>query len=100
MSNDSLSLEKELTKLERYFVKNGRHDLVAELRRSNREQLHERLKKQAVHLQEIADSKAKDDKLKAARNDVADLSAPYRESKTMCERISRLIHLIVQEQGG
>lgn len=99
MSN-SFSLEKEITKLERYFVKNGRHELVAELRRSNREQLHERIKKQAIHLQEIADAKANDEKLKAARADVSDLSAPYNDSKTMCNRISRLIHLIVQEQGG
>lgn len=100
MSNDSLSLEKEVTKLERYFIKNGRHELVAELRRSNREQLHERLKKQAIHLQEIADSKAKDEKLKEAKNEVSFLSSPYNDSKTMCNRISRLIHLIVQEQGG
>jgi hypothetical protein len=92
--------ELELTKLEKYFRKEGRYTLVEELRRLSREELGTRLQGQAKHLQDIIDTKAKDEKLKAAKEDVREYSETYNRQKRMCDKISRLIHLIVQEQGG
>lgn len=92
-------LEKEITKLERYLNRQGRGDLCKELRQLNNDHRRARLLKQAVHEQEIMDTKAKDAKLSAAKELARDLGAVYNEQKRMSQKISRFIHLLIEDSG-
>lgn len=94
-----MDLEKELTKLERYLKKQGREELVKELRTLDNDDRRQRLMKQAVYEQEIMDAKANDRKLQAAKEEARDLGAVYNENLRMNKKISRFIHLLVEESG-
>lgn len=95
----SLDLEKEITKLERYLRKQGRDELVQELRSLDNEDRRNRLMKQAVHEQEIMDTKAKDEKLKEAKAEASALNGIYNEQLRMNKKISRFIHLLIEDSG-
>jgi hypothetical protein len=95
----ALDLEKEITKLEKYFVKNGRQEFVQELRSLDNDQRRDRLMKQAVHEQEIMDAKANDKELQAAKDLAKDLGAVYNENLRTNKKISRLIHLLIEDSG-
>lgn len=94
-----MDLEKELTKLEKYLVKQGRVDLVQELRSLDNDSRRERLMKQAVHEQEILDTKEKDEELKKAKEQARFLAASYNEQTRMVKKISRFIHLLIEDSG-
>lgn len=94
-----MDLEKELTKLERYLRRQGRGELVQELRSLDNDERRQRLMKQAVYEQEIMDAKANDAKLKAAKEEARDLGAVYNENLRMNKKISRFIHLLVEDSG-
>lgn len=97
-----MDLELELTKLERKLKKDGKESLVKELRGLTNEQRRERLKAQAIHRQEIIDTKA----LAAQKPDIVNAkgvirehNATYREQKDNCDRISRFLHLLIEDSG-
>lgn len=94
-----LDLEKEKTKLERYLKKQGRNELITELEGLDNDQRRDRLMKQAVHEQEIMDAKANDRELNAAKEKARDLGAVYNENLRMNKKISRFIHLLIEDSG-
>ncbi len=95
----SLESEKEIIKLEKYLRKQGREELVQELRACDNDQKRVRLMNQAVHEQEILDTKAKDQELLDAKASVRALGASYNEQSRMCKKISRFIHLLIEDSG-
>jgi hypothetical protein len=92
-------LEKEITKLERYLNRQGRSELVQQLRNLDNDDRRQRLMKQAVHEQEIQDTKQKDGDLKKAKDLARDLNATYTEQLRMNKKISRFIHLLIEDSG-
>lgn len=95
----NMDLEKELTKLEKYLIKQGRGDLVQELRSLDNDTRRDRLMKQAVHEQEILDTKEKDEELKKAKEQARFLAGSYNEQTRMVKKISRFIHLLIEDSG-
>lgn len=95
----SQDLELERTKLEKYLVKNGRLNLVQELRGLDNDSRRQKLMKQAVYEQEIMDAKANDEDLQLAKSRARDLSSVYNENLRMNKKISRFIHLIIEDSG-
>lgn len=97
-----MDLEKEITKLERKLTKDGRANLVQELRSLTNDQRRERLKQQAILAQEIVDSKdkaAKQPDMAEAISKVKDHNALFREQSDNCKRIARFIHLLIEDSG-
>lgn len=95
-------VEKEITKLEKKFVRDGRESLVRELRNLPNDQKRERLKQQAILMQEIIDNKAKaagETKTKSAIDQVKEHNSMFREQMDGAKRISRLIYLLIEESG-
>lgn len=89
---------KEATKLERYLVRQGRQELVNELRMLNPDELKQRILKQALHREETLDAKANDQALRNAKHEVKDLQAPYSDSLRMNAKIARFINLLLKEK--
>jgi hypothetical protein len=94
-----MDLEKEITKLERYLIKQGRAKFVQELRSLDNDTRRDRLMKQAVHEQEIMDTRNKDEKLQAAKENARFQAATYNEQLRMNKKISRFIHLLIEDSG-
>lgn len=94
-----MDLEKEITKLERYLIKQGRQELVNELRNLDNDDRRNRLMKQAVHEQEIMDTRAKDEKLRKAKEEARFQAASYNEQLRFNKKISRFIHLLIEDSG-
>ncbi len=95
-------LEKEITKLERYLLKNGRESLIQELRSLSNDQRRNRLMKQAILEQEITDTKAKDaekDPVKSAKAVLKQHNATFNEQRRFSQKISRFIHLLIEDSG-
>lgn len=104
-----MDLEKEITKLEKKFIRDGRESLVRELRSLTNEQRRDRLKQQAILMQEIADNKAKAEQelelkipvrsLKEAISTVKEHNSLFREQVDAAKRLSRFIHLLIQDSN-
>ena len=94
-----MDLEKEITKLERYLIKQGRDELVKELQNLDNDERRQRLIKQAVYEQEIMDAKASDQDLQAAKDKARALGSVYNENLRMNKKISRYIHLKIEDSG-
>src|SRR5690349_3112786 len=94
-----ITLEKETTKLEKYLVKQNRKDFIDEMRAASPETLNSKLLALAKHNQEIANTRAADDKLKAAKERVKELDGAYKEQKRMNEKLARFVALVMKEQG-
>jgi uncharacterized membrane protein len=94
-----LDLEKEITKLERYLTRQGRSELIQQLRKLSNDDRRQRLMKQAVLEQEIQDTKEKDEKLKSAKDLARELNSTYTEQTRMARKISRFIHLLIEDSG-
>lgn len=95
-------LEKEITKLEKKFIRDGRERLVTELRGLSNEERRERLKQQAILVQEIIDSKAKaaeTPEMSEAISKVKEHNAMFREQVDASKRISRFVHLLIEDSG-
>jgi hypothetical protein len=90
-------LVKESTKLEKYLIKEGRKDLVIELRRLGPEELKQRLLKQTLYKQEILDSREANETLKKLKESVKLENAPYAENLRMTDKIARFINLLLKE---
>lgn len=102
-------LVKEITKIEKKFIRDGRESLVRELRNLSNEQRRDRLKAQAILMQEIIDSKAKAERelelklpvnsLREAISTVKEHNSLFREQTDAAKRLSRFIHLLIEESG-
>lgn len=90
-------LVKESTKLEKYLLKQGRKDLVHDLRKLNPEELKQRLLKQTLYKQEILDSRENNDTLRKLKESVKLENAPYAENIRMTDKIARYINLLLKE---
>lgn len=97
--SQEITQELERTKLEKYLIKNGRKNLIEELRGLDNDGRRQKLMKQAVYEQEIIDSKAADGDLKRAKDEARDLAAVYNENLRMNKKISRFIHLLIEDSG-
>lgn len=94
-----LTLEKEITKLERYLVREGRRDFIDEMRAALPVQLDSKMLGLAKHREEIRNTKADDKELRAAAQLTKDLGAPYRDQLRMNEKLTRFVALLMNEQG-
>lgn len=94
-----MDLEKEMTKLERALLKDGRKELVEELRSLDNDARRERLMKQAIYEQEVQDTKNKDEKLKSARAMASFENSKYTDQIRMSKKIARYIHLLIEDSG-
>ena len=95
-------LEKEITKLEKKFIRDGRQSLVTELRNLTNEQRRDRLKQQAILVQEIIDNKSKaadEPEMADAISRVKEHNAMFREQVEASKRISRFVHLLIEDSG-
>lgn len=90
--------EKELTKLEKAFVRDGEEDYVRGLRTASFEQLEAKLNELSKHRESIADTKKRDRELNEAKALKSRLEAPYREQLSGNKKRSRLVYLIMQEE--
>lgn len=89
--------EKERTKLEKYLIRQGRQNLIEELRNLGTDKLKEKLLAQALYKQETIDAKNNDEKLKAAKDTAKEQAAPYNESIRMNDKISRYINALMKD---
>lgn len=104
-----IDLEKEITKLEKKYTRDGRLEFIRELRSLTNEQRRDRLKQQAILMQEIIDNKAKAEQelelkvpvksLREAISTVKDHNSLFREQADAAKRLSRYIHLLIEESG-
>jgi hypothetical protein len=97
-----LDKDKEIIQIEKKLVREGRENLVRELRSLSNEQRRDRLKQQAILGQEIIDNKAKASEkadMAEAISKVREHNATYREQADGCKRISRFVHLLIDESG-
>ena len=96
---EELTLEKEMVKLERYLIKQGREDFVRTMRASNEEQLNFKLLTLAKHRQEIKSTKVRDQKLLQASETKKELESPYKEQLRMNEKLSSYVAQVMKEKG-
>ncbi len=99
---DTMDLEKEITKLEKFLVKQGRQTLIQELRSLDNDDRRQRLMKQAIHEQEIADTKEKEaqkENIMQAKAVIKEFNATYWEQLQMSKKISRFLHLLNEDSG-
>ena len=94
-----MDLEKEITKLEKFLVKEGRRDFVDAMRGADQATLDGKFLSLAKHLQAIKNTKANDTELKASKEKTSELGAPYREQLKMNAKLSRFIALMMIDQG-
>lgn len=97
-----MDLEKELTKLEKFLVKNNRQELISQLRSLNNDDRRERLKGQAIAEQEIMDTKEKEaekEEIVNAKAILKEFNATYREQLQANRKIARFIHLLIEDSG-
>lgn len=94
-----ITLEKEITKLEKFLKKEGRQDLIEELMGSGKETLDAKLLSLAKARQVILTECAEDEDLVAAKERVKELGATYREQLKMNDKISRFVSLLMKEKG-
>ncbi len=90
-------LVKEVTKLEKYLIREGREELVRELRRMGSEDLKKKLQEYAVYRQDLFDFRANDKDLQDAKELVKKLNAPHNENIRMNDKISRFIGLVLKD---
>ncbi len=94
-----MDLEKEITKLEKYLIKEDRKEFILEMRRGTPQTRDAKLLSLAKHKQEIVNTMAKDEELKTINSKRSELQAPYNEQKRMNDKLSRFVHLIAKEEG-
>lgn len=93
------TFEKELTKLEKYLIKNGRKEFVDEIRKGDPGLREAKLLSLAKHRQHIKSTKAQDVELKEISEKKSVLEAPYNDQIRMNDKLCRFIHLINKEEG-
>lgn len=91
-------LEKEITKLERYLIKEGRKEFVEEIR-LNPAGREAKLISLFKHLQEIEETMKNDEELQKTRKTASALAYPYNRQKLMNKKLRRFIFLLNKEQG-
>lgn len=91
------TLEKEVTKLEKYLRKQGRKDFIDEMRAASDGTLESKLLSLAKHDQEIRNTMAKDEELIKAKERKADLEATYKEQLRMNAKLARFVALVMQD---
>ena len=92
-------LEKEITKLERYLIREGRKEFVLEMRQAGEEGRKAKLLSLVKYAQEIEDTKKNDEKLNRAKAEVTALSYGYNKDKSMNAKLQRFIFLVNKEDG-
>ena len=89
--------EKESTKLEKYLIRQGRQELVLELRQASKDLLKKKIQDQAIYKQETISARQADEGLKEAKAKAREMAAPYNESIRMNEKLSRFISLLMED---
>lgn len=96
---NEITLEKEITKLEKYLIRQGREDFVVAMRNADAQSLDFKLLGLAKHKQEIANTKARDIEFNEAKERAKELEAPYKEQLKMNEKLARFVSLVMKEKG-
>lgn len=96
---DDITLEKETTKLEKFLINEGREDFINEMRAGDEDRLNKKLLSLTKHRQEILSSRAEDEDLKRAKEEVKGLDAPYKEQLKMNEKLTRFVSLVMKDKG-
>ncbi len=100
MSNE-ITLEKEITKLGRYLVKEGRRDFVDEARglAHDPSAVDAKILGLAKHREEIKTGRDTDTDLKKAKDQAKALGATYRKQLAMNEKLTRFLSLVASEKA-
>lgn len=96
---DNLSLETELTGLEKKLIKAGRKDFVEEIHLSDFSQRQSRTEGLEKHRQALVTTKANDEELKAAQRKARELNKVYTDQMNMNASLARYIYLKNVDQG-
>lgn len=96
---DELLREKEIIKLEKDLIKDGRKEFVLEVRQGDSFTRDQKLLKLAKHRSEIKSTKANDEELRKARLNKNSLEAPYREQLKWNDKLTRFVTLVMEEEG-
>lgn len=98
MIDPNLTLDEEITKVERFIVKQGQQDFVDAMRASNVEQLDAKLLSLAKHRQDIRNTRDNDTELNHVKDQKRELEAPYREQLKMNEALTKFVALLLKEE--
>lgn len=90
----------EVTKLEKFLKKEGRAELIVEIRGLDREALRQRLASQAIYRQETIEARRIDETLSSTKLRARELGAPYRESLKINEKISQFVATVLKEKDN
>lgn len=93
-------LVKEETKLEKFLIKQGRADLVHELRKLGAIELKGRMLQQSLFKQETLNARENDEELKQLKSAAREAGAKYNESLRMNDKISRFIGFLIKDIEG
>lgn len=96
---NELTLEKEITKLEKYLKRELREDFIERMRNSGPQEREEELLKLAKYAQEIQNTMNSDEELDLAKRKVSELRYPYQRDKNMNKKLTRFVHLLMKEDG-
>ena len=96
MSDADLQV-KEVTKLEKYLIRQKDSQFVKDLRALTKDQLKKKMQDQAIYRQETVTAKMEDEELKSLKEKVKDLQAPYNDSLKMNDKISRFVSLLLKD---
>lgn len=90
----------ELTKLEKFLIKEGRQDFLVQTQQASTDQLKVKQLELAKHAQEIEDTKQNDEKLIEITEQKKVLEEPYKEQLKFNKKMARYVHIISKEKGG
>jgi len=96
---NEITLEKEVTKLEKFLKNEGRQDFIDEMRTVDLEALDAKILNLAKHRQEILNTRANDAELERAKEVKKDLEAPYKEQLKMNEKLTRFVSLVMKDRN-
>lgn len=96
MSDADLQV-KEVTKLEKYLIRQRDSQFVKDLRALTKDQLKKKMQEQAIYRQETVTAKQEDEELKTLKEKVKDLQAPYNDALKMNDKISRFVSLLLKD---
>lgn len=93
------NLEKEITKLEKYLLRQGRQDFLVDMKKSTKEEREAKLLSLTQHKQELLTTMANDDELNSLKEKVKFARSVYTDQTKMNDKLSRFIHLLMKDEG-
>lgn len=97
---ENLTLETELTKLQKSLEKLGRQDFVELVDNAAPQELDSKILSLAKHREEIQSTKQNDPQLKEISDQKRELAAPYQEQLKANKVMARYAALVLKQKVG